>query len=79
MGRALSESQYQAAIENKILDMIRDEKLDDYNRVLMYYLYLNYNYYVENKELQKKNIEKLQSAVNTLPAYLASKIKFIED
>jgi len=79
LGRALSESQYQVAIENKILDMIRDEKLDDYNRMLMYYLYLDYNYYLDNKELQKKNIEKLQLAANTLPAYLASKIKFKED
>jgi hypothetical protein len=79
LGRALSESQYQATIENKILDMIRDEKLDNYNRMLMYYLYLNYNYYIDNKELQKKNIEKLQSAVNTLPVYLASKIKLKED
>jgi hypothetical protein len=33
---------------------------------------------VDDKELQKKNIEKLQSAVNTLPVYLASKIKFKE-
>jgi hypothetical protein len=78
LGRALSESKYQVAIKSKILDMIRDEKLDDYNRMLMYYLYLNYNYYVDDKELQKKNIEKLQSAVNTLPVYLASKIKFKE-
>ena len=79
LGRALSESKYQVAIKSKILDMIRDEKLDDYNRMLMYYLYLNYNYYVDDKELQKKNIEKLQSAVNTLPVYLASKIKFKEE
>ncbi len=79
LGRALSESQYQAAIENKILDMIPDEQLDDYNRVLMYYLYLNYNYYLDNKELQKKNIEKLKSAVNTLPNYIRSRIKFEED
>jgi len=79
LGRALSESKYQVAIKSKILDMIRDEKLDDYNRMLMYYLYLDYNYYLDNKELQKKNIEKLHSAVNTLPAYLASKIKFKEE
>ena len=79
LGRALSESQYLVAIESKILDMIGDEKLDDYNRVLMYYLYMNYNYYVDDKEMQKKNIEKLQSAVNTLPPYLASKIEFKEE
>lgn len=79
LGRALSESHYREDVESKILDMIRDEKSDDYNRVLMYYLYLNYNYYLKDKGMQKKNIETLQSAVNTLPIYLASKIKFEGD
>ena len=78
LGRALSESQYRAPIENKILDMIRDDQLDDYNRVLMYYLVLNYNYYLENKGQQKENIEKLKLAVSTLPAYISTKIKFKE-
>ena len=78
LGRALSESEQRVSIKTKILDMIRDDQLDDYNRVLMYYLFLNYNYYLENKEQQKENIEKLKLAVSKLPTYISTKIKFKE-
>jgi hypothetical protein len=40
----------------------------------MYYLFLNYNSYLENKERQISNEEKLKAAVETLPVYIASKI-----
>jgi len=76
LGRALSESEEKENIEKKILEMISDSQLDDYNRVLMYYLFLNYNHYVENEDERKQNIEKLKLAVNTLPGYISQKIVF---
>jgi hypothetical protein len=75
LGRALSETGKNAKIEAKILQMISDRTLDDYNRILMYYLFLNYNYNLESKEKQAENKIKLTEAVKTLPAYLATKIK----
>ena len=54
--------------------MISDNLLDDYNRIIFYYLFLNYNYNLENKERQAENKIKLKTAINTLPEYLATKI-----
>lgn len=74
LGRALSETQQAAEIEMKMLEMIADNALDDYNRILMYYLFLNYNYNLEDEGKQAKNKEKLANTVKTLPQYLSSKI-----
>jgi hypothetical protein len=74
LGRALSETNKSEEIETKILQMIADNTLDDYNRIIFYYLFLNYNYNMENKERQAENKVKLKKAVNALPKYLATKI-----
>jgi len=74
LGRALSETRQADEIESKMLEMISDNTLDDYNRILMYYLFLNYNYNLENEDKQAKNKEKLAGAVKALPEYLSSKI-----
>ncbi len=73
LGRALSETEKKTEIETKMLEMISDTKLDDFNRVLTYYLFLNYNHYLEEDKL-KANKEKLALAVKTLPEYISTKI-----
>ena len=75
LGRALSESIYSSEIEASILEMIRDKHLDDYNRVIMYYLFRNYNYFIEDESRKKQNMENLIYAVQELPGYLARRIK----
>lgn len=74
ISRALAETSQKEIIEAKMLQMISGEGLDDFNRVLIYYLFLNYNYCLEDKGKQAANQSKLAEAVNTLPAYLAAKI-----
>ena len=74
VGRALSEAKDPAPVEKKMLDMISDNRLDDYNRLIMYYLFLNYNSYLP-EEKQKINKEKEIAATKTLPAYLAEKVE----
>lgn len=74
LGRALSETSKSDEIEAKMLQMIADPQLDDYNRLLMYYLFLNYNHYQEDKAKQAEAGEKLMAAAKTLPEYLSSKI-----
>lgn len=74
-GRALSESSNKDEIESILLNMIADNELDDYNRVLMYFLFDNYNYYIEDKIVQKENYDKLKVAVTKLPDYISSKIE----
>ncbi|MES2543611.1 MAG: hypothetical protein V4548_01905 [Bacteroidota bacterium] len=74
IGRALSESENKSQIETTILQLIADENLDDYNRVLMYYLFDNYNYNLKDENSKKSNSDKLKLAVSTMPDYIASKI-----
>jgi hypothetical protein len=75
LGRALSETTNRRQLEETILAMIQDEKLDDYNRLLMHYLFLNYTYYLPEKKDRERNLQELEQADKTLPVYLRSKIK----
>ena len=73
-GRALAESKDRDVIESEILKMIADNDLDDYNRVLMYYLFLNYNGNLEDETERKDNLERLRVAVAQMPDYIKNKI-----
>jgi len=75
MGRALSESKDQAEFESKSLAMIEDDELDIYNRLLIYFLFRNYNHNLPNEFQQKRNREKLKTSISTLPDYVAGKIE----
>ena len=74
LGRALAETKDRTLIEEKMLSMVADPKLDDYNRILIYYLFINYNYNLNDKHVQVLNDKKLNLAVKTLPNYLRSKL-----
>lgn len=75
LGRALAETKYNAEIEKNILSAITDTTLDNYNRLLFYFLFKNYNYYIKNDAAKKINQERLAEAVKTLPEYFSSKLK----
>lgn len=74
VGRALSETMYADETENKMLAMIEDNKLDDYNRILMLYLFLNYSHNIENEEKKADNLLKLKTSIKKLPDYLAANV-----
>ena len=78
IGRSLSESKDRDIIEKAMLDMIADNELDDFNRVLLYWLFQNYNHNLENKDAIVQNNIKLREAVAYMPAYLSKDVK-IED
>lgn len=75
LGRALAETKNRTDLENKILNMIQDTELDDYNRLLMHYLFLNYTYHLPNKDDRMHNLDKLEIADKYLPDHLRSGIK----
>ena len=75
VGRALAESKYPDELEKEMLDAIADNELDDYNRLMIYYLFLNYNYHIQDEERQENNLIRLQKAVNELPEYLSIRIQ----
>jgi hypothetical protein len=75
LGRALSESSHSKEVESKMLEMIASDSLDDYNRLLIYYLFLNYNHHMDDESRKKDNVVNLKKAVMRLPEYLALRIK----
>jgi hypothetical protein len=74
LGRAISESKNKIEFENQIISMIEDNELDDYNRLLSYFLYLSYNNFLDDKTIQENNIEKLKPSIEKLPSFLKEKI-----
>ncbi len=70
LGRAISESKQKEAFEKEILSMAGDPELDDYNRVIAYFLYKSYlNYLYSGKDNTEKH-QKLKTAIARLPGYL---------
>lgn len=74
VGRALSESKNPILVESIILNMISDNDLDDFNRILMYYLFDNYNHNLTDEKAKKLNQSKLQLAVSNMPDFISSRI-----
>jgi hypothetical protein len=67
LGRALSESRENEALERRLLMMVEDEDLDLYNRLLMAYLFENYNYYLQDEARKMNNAIRFRNAIATLP------------
>jgi hypothetical protein len=63
LGRAISESKDKNTFKKEILSMIEDIELDYYNRMLSYLLFLNFNYYIRDKDEQKKNFNLLKESI----------------
>ena len=75
VGRALSETQNREKIETALLAVIKDQELDDYNRVLGYFIYLNYHYYLTDEAVKATSLEQFKKAITTLPNYIKNKIE----
>lgn len=73
IGRALSESEDSDKIERDILQIIADKRLDNYNRMVFYYLFLHYNNNLKNKEKQSENTTKLSKLIKNLPEFSAQR------
>lgn len=74
VGRALAETTNRTEIEQAMLSIITDNELDLYNRVLFYYLFLNYNYYLVDEIIKKENDDKLAEALKTMPDFVVAKL-----
>ena len=68
-GRALSDASDKDALEQRLVTMICDDKLDTFNRLLMAYLFSNYIYHVEDEIRKNACQQKLKEAVQTMPSY----------
>lgn len=75
IGRALAESKNKEQLEQSMLSIMSDQSLDDYNRLLFYFLFLNYNNYVSDETIKQENELKLKTAVKTFPSYISERLK----
>jgi hypothetical protein len=78
LGRALSETNKPRETEARMLEIISDDELDDYNRMVIYYLFLNYNNSLQDEGRKLTNNKLLKSAVGKLPVYLSSRLLAVE-
>jgi hypothetical protein len=69
-GRALTDADDKPALEARLLTMVRDDKLDPYNRLLIVYLFSNYAYSFDNKEQTQARLNDLGMATNDLPDFV---------
>jgi hypothetical protein len=75
LGRALAETKNRIQLEDQLITVIKDNELDAYNRMLIHYLYLNYIYYLPEKDARLASLAKLEEADKTLPDFLKSRIR----
>ena len=74
LGRAIAESNNKAAFESEMLRMVEDSSLDNFNRVLAYFLFLNYTNSLPEPKDRYKNMERLKNSVAKFPGHLKMKI-----
>ncbi|MGY3792241.1 hypothetical protein [Aquimarina sp. 433] len=71
VGRALAESDQKDKIASDLVKIIKDSELDDFNRLIMFYIYHNFRYYQKNT-YTKSHIEYIASL---LPEHVRPKVK----
>lgn len=74
VGRALSETKNSVEIEHAMLSIITDKELDDYNRLIFYFLFKNYIHHLQDEAIKNENYEKLENAAATFPEYFSSRL-----
>lgn len=70
IGRALAEASEKEMLEHKLREMINDPKLDPLNRIRMASVYANYSHNLTNPVRKQINLDKLNTWVKDMPAYL---------
>jgi len=70
LGRAIAESENLTTFEDMIIKAIGDPTLDDYNRLLMYYLYGNLRYHLDKNAGLEFDRTLLKDKEELLPKYL---------
>ena len=74
LGRALSESSHTALFETKALQIMKDDRLDDFNRGLIFMLYTSYLSYLPDMKMANEKINLLKKGIDQFPAFIARAI-----
>jgi hypothetical protein len=68
-GRALSDAADKEKLQSTMLTIVKDQRVDLFNRLLFAYLFSNYNHYIEDEAQKKINNDNLEAAIKTLPEH----------
>lgn len=79
LGRALSESSHAVLFETKALQIMKDNRLDDFNRGLISMLYTIYLKYLPDVKMANEKINLLKKEVNDFPPFIASYINELKE
>ena len=79
LGWAMGESKNQALFEEKLQTMMKDERLDEFNRGLAFIMYSSYLRNLENMDLANKKILALKETASQYPASLQTDILGFEE
>jgi hypothetical protein len=74
LGRALSEALEREKTAQKLLTIVADGELDDYNRLLFYFLFDHLVYHLDEPGEQTFYQAALEQALATLPVYLRKRL-----
>ena len=74
MGRAISESKEITVYLDELPMMVADKKLDDFNRLLMFYLYDNLIYHTDKSEKKESYKSERERIIPLLPEYLQKEV-----
>lgn len=74
LGRAISESKDVNEFEDELYHMIDDQTLDDFNRLLMFYLHDNLVYHMDTSKEKHSYKNKRNMAKSLLPNYISDKL-----
>jgi len=78
IGRALSESKDRLLFEKEAKKIMQDDKLDQFNRSLIFLLYRTYLNYLEDKKEAQSKIEILKNEIVQYPSFIQTAIKEIK-
>lgn len=74
LGRALSETKDKLDFEIELLEMIEDNSLDVYNRLVLFYLFDNYNHYLDDELQQNTNTTNLKTTIYSFPPMMQPRL-----
>ncbi len=74
LGRALAETSNANLFELKAIQIMKDNRLDDFNRGLIFMLYNSYLYYLKDAGLANQKIAELKKDQSAFPDFLSAAI-----
>ncbi|WP_462222428.1 hypothetical protein [Ferruginibacter sp.] len=78
IGKALSESKDRLLFEEQAKKIMQDDKLDEFNRSLIFLLYHTYLNHLTDKDERKIKVTALKKSVDNYPGFIQSGINEIE-